>query len=542
MHSSSWLAVAWPRRSRREPSIGNANLPQDDRGPRLSALRRRLSKPRLAHHRDAPSARWHDRHDLRLSRPPRTRPLSRIRGVGRRFARLLAERHLGDGDPILLGSGGGQPRTLRHGADEFGGHSPRDGPRRRLCQPHEGRDHPAGRVGPLWRQLLVVRSPPRSRRIRPHHQCPLLPRDAARESLPFLSARSLAAVRCHAGADLLPQRFLLSRPQPRRGRRRRRVADSADPRARRDSPAHSAGNAAVHSAVGRGPRRGGADHRLCCAVADQPSLPQAPRPPGRPAHSPIHMSTAIRQSRGFHAATRLGCQISSNWTQPLVFVLYSVLRPLSAAFILVVMYRVISGGGANTAAYLAFLVSGVAFWSFVQYGFAGLSNGIAEDRGEYKMLKYVYTSPAHFYVYLLGRGLAQLASAVASALIVLVVATIALRLPIDPRHVNYPLLLGSSFLALLAVIGMAMAFGLLLLRAIDNHGYGEAGAGVLYVISGAIFPISVLPGILAAIASLSPLVYWMELIRRSLLGSQAIRMFPALSDADALLRPLLTTL
>jgi len=94
------------------------------------------------------------------------------------------------------------------------------------------------------------------------------------------------------------------------------------------------------------------------------------------------MSTAIRQWRGFKAATRLGWQISSNWTQPLVFVLYSVLRPLSAAFILVVMYRVISGGGANTAAYLAFLVSGAAFWSFVKYGFASLSNGIAEDRGE----------------------------------------------------------------------------------------------------------------------------------------------------------------
>jgi ABC-2 type transport system permease protein len=253
------------------------------------------------------------------------------------------------------------------------------------------------------------------------------------------------------------------------------------------------------------------------------------------------VSVAILQWRGFKAATRLGWQISSNWTRPLVFVLYSILRPLSAAFILVVMYRVISGGGANTAAYLAFLVSGVAFWSFVQYGFAGLSNGIAEDRGEYKMLKYIYTSPAHFYVYLLGRGLAQLASAVASALIVLVVATIALRLPIEVVRINYPLLLAASSLALLAVIGMAMAFGVLLLQARDAHGYGELGSGVLYVISGAIFPISVLPGVLAAVASLSPLVYWMELIRRSLLGSQAIRMFPALSDADVLLRLLATT-
>jgi ABC-2 type transport system permease protein len=253
------------------------------------------------------------------------------------------------------------------------------------------------------------------------------------------------------------------------------------------------------------------------------------------------VSETVAQWRGFKAATRLGWEISSNWTRPLMFVIYSVLRPLSGAFILVVMYRVISGGAPGTGAYLAFLVSGVAFWSFVQYGFSGLSNGIAEDRGEYKMLKYIYTSPAHFYVYLVGRGLAQLGSALASTVIVLVVATIALGLPIDPLRVNYALLIAGSMLAMLAVIGMAMAFGLMLLQAVDTHGYGELGASVLYVISGAIFPISVLPGILAAIASVSPLAYWMEIIRRSLLGGHAIRMFPALSDVDVLLRLVLTT-
>ena len=253
------------------------------------------------------------------------------------------------------------------------------------------------------------------------------------------------------------------------------------------------------------------------------------------------MIATIAQWRGFKAATWLGWEISSNWTRPLMFLIYSVLRPISAAFILVVMYRVISGRAPGTTDYLAFLVSGVAFWSFVQYGFAGLSNGMAEDRGEYRMLKYVYTSPVDFYLYLVGRGLAQLASAVASALIVLVVATIALGLPIDPLRVNYPLLVVGSVLALAAVIGMAMAYGFLQLQAVDAHGYGELGASVLYVISGAIFPITVLPGILATIASLSPLVYWMELIRRSLLGSHAIRMFPTLSDADVLLRLVVTT-
>ncbi len=248
------------------------------------------------------------------------------------------------------------------------------------------------------------------------------------------------------------------------------------------------------------------------------------------------MSIAIAQWRGFHAAVRLGWEISSNWTRPTMFVIYSILRPISGAFILVVMYRIISGGSPRTTAYLAFLVSGVAFWSFVQYGFAGLSNGISEDRGEYRMLKYIYISPVRFFVYLFGRGFAQLASAATSTLIVLAVATIALGLPINPVHVNYLLLLVGCLLALFTVISMAMAYGLLLLQGVDTHGYGELGASVLYVVSGAIFPITVLPGILASLASFSPFVYWMELIRRSLLGSEAIRMFPAMSDLDVLMR------
>src|SRR6202022_1600288 len=89
--------------------------------------------------------------------------------------------------------------------------------------------------------------------------------------------------------------------------------------------------------------------------------------------------------------------------------------------------------------------------------------------------------------------------------------------------------------------GSARGVCLFVLQAVDAHGYGELGAGVLYVISGAIFPVSVLPGLLATLASLSPLVYSMEIIRRSLLGTSAVRMFPALSDGDVLLRLLVTT-
>jgi ABC-2 type transport system permease protein len=250
--------------------------------------------------------------------------------------------------------------------------------------------------------------------------------------------------------------------------------------------------------------------------------------------------TLLGTWRGFAAATRLGWTISSNWAQPFVFLIYTVLRPISGALILVVMYRFITGNRASTVTYLAFLVTGISFWGLVQNCLAGLANGIGEDRGFYKMLKYAYLAPLPFPLYLVGRGLAQLGLGLISAVIVLALATVALQLPIDPLHVNYILLVLASAIAMAAVMGIALTYGLLLLGARDSHGYGEIGAQVLYIVSGAIFPIAILPGPLAAAAAASPLVYWMELVRRSLLGTHALRMFPALSDGTVLLRLVLT--
>ena len=42
---------------------------------------------------------------------------------------------------------------------------------------------------------------------------------------------------------------------------------------------------------------------------------------------------------------RLGWQMEANWTDPLLFFIYSVAKPLASALILVVMLEVISGGG-----------------------------------------------------------------------------------------------------------------------------------------------------------------------------------------------------
>ncbi len=48
--------------------------------------------------------------------------------------------------------------------------------------------------------------------------------------------------------------------------------------------------------------------------------------------------------RSFRTASWLGWQIESNWTDPFLFAVYSIVKPLSGAAILVVMYTVITGG------------------------------------------------------------------------------------------------------------------------------------------------------------------------------------------------------
>jgi len=244
---------------------------------------------------------------------------------------------------------------------------------------------------------------------------------------------------------------------------------------------------------------------------------------------------------GYTTAVRLGWAVSSNWTRPLTFVVYTVLRPISGALILVVMYLVITGGRANTRTYLAFLVIGVAFWAFVTEGMSDFALGILEDRGRFRMLKYAYLAPLRFPVFLVGRASSKLTSAAASVLIVLVVATVGLRLPINPLDVNYGLLAIACLLAFISVLAFAIALSLVLLAGRDTHGYGEVVAQVLYVFSGAIFPISVLPGPLAFVASLSPLVYWLELARRAILHGRVYEMFPSLSDGEVLARLVLAT-
>lgn len=237
--------------------------------------------------------------------------------------------------------------------------------------------------------------------------------------------------------------------------------------------------------------------------------------------------------RTVRVAYWLGWQVESNWTDPLLFFIYSIARPLGGALILVFMYFVVSPGGRGDM--LGFFLVGTAFWPFVIAGMMGMAWGIISDREHWKTLKYVYTSPISYRAYLVGRSLAQATSATAATAITLLFGRWVLHVPLHMNTMNIPYALVSFALGITSII----ALGFVVVSAAMSIS-GEAwrmpeGVGAaLYLVCGAIFPVTVLPAVLQNVAKAIPLTWWLEGMRRALLGSDVVRSFPWASDAQVL--------
>ncbi|HUI87095.1 MAG TPA: ABC transporter permease [Anaerolineales bacterium] len=239
-------------------------------------------------------------------------------------------------------------------------------------------------------------------------------------------------------------------------------------------------------------------------------------------------SNRVEIWRSFWVATWLGWQIESNWTQPFLFAIYSIIKPLAGAAILVVMYSVITQGNFNTPIF-PYLYYGNAFYQYVAAILTGVSWAVIDDREHYKTLKYMYIAPINIPLYWLGRGVARFLTGSISVLITIAFGVAFLHVPLNLATVNWPLFIVALFIgvSMLAMMGLILASITLL---IAHHFFliGEAVAGALFLLSGAIFPLEVLPAWIRPVGFAVPITYWLELMRRSLIGNVA-QAFPTLS-------------
>ncbi len=239
----------------------------------------------------------------------------------------------------------------------------------------------------------------------------------------------------------------------------------------------------------------------------------------------------IRRSdrlRTFIIAAWLGWQIESNWADPLLFAIYSIARPLASVLILVVMYSVITNGATQQPIF-GYIYLGNALYILVGQVISGVSWSVFEDRERYRTMKQIHTTPMDGYAYLLGRGVARLLIGSVSVIITIGFGIIVFKLPILLGNANWVLFFASTLLGVisLACLGVIIG-GLSMMMARHFDSVGELIAGALYLFTGAIFPLDVLPVFLRPIGFIFPVTYWLEVARRALLGPNATK-FPTLS-------------
>ncbi len=173
---------------------------------------------------------------------------------------------------------------------------------------------------------------------------------------------------------------------------------------------------------------------------------------------------------------------------------------------------------------------------------SGFVWAVLDDRERYRMLKYVVLSAVRFLPFLVGRASAQLVAATAGCLVTLLVGVVFLGVQINLATIDWRLLVPVMAVGLASIVALGLAVaGLCLTVRREAWSYPEAIAGGLYLLSGVIFPPDVLPTFLQPVALALPTTWWLEGVRRALLGVSTPGLLAGFPDSMVLLALCATT-
>lgn len=246
--------------------------------------------------------------------------------------------------------------------------------------------------------------------------------------------------------------------------------------------------------------------------------------------------------RTLRLAAWLGWQLETNWASPWLFALYMLVKPVCGSLMLVGMFYAVNkaaqdgligtvGRAGIAPEFLPFMYVSNACYGLVGTVMFGLSYAVVRDREHYRMLKYVYISPAHFQTYFLGRGASRALEGVIGGVLNITVGLILFHQVRAAVGIDWAWLL-----AYLLIGGMMLwACGMLLAAACLNMSrngmfLSEGVAGLVYLLSGVVFPLGALPEWVRPISLSLPTTYWLEGMRRALMGPVPDRLRGPLSD------------
>jgi len=223
----------------------------------------------------------------------------------------------------------------------------------------------------------------------------------------------------------------------------------------------------------------------------------------------------------------IGWKVESNWTDPFVFLAYMIAKPMASVLMIGLIFLIGSdAAGTMNQQFFFYTFTGAIFFIYPTTLAISLGYLMHEDRAKYEVLKQIYIAPESIKPYIFGRVIASSVNATVSVIAAFVIGTVifstffGLDLGINALQVNYPLLVGTILLGIIA-----FGFLGLLLCAINlvsfklQYSLSEYTTGFLFLLSGVVFPVSVLPTVAQEVGYALPTTYFLNLVRSSLLGS-----------------------
>jgi len=239
----------------------------------------------------------------------------------------------------------------------------------------------------------------------------------------------------------------------------------------------------------------------------------------------------------FLTAAWLGWQVESNWADPFVFLVYSIVSPLSRAAILVVMYLVIRGNDFSNPEFVNMYL-GNALFGLIGNVVNSIAGGIVEEREHYRTLKYLYVAPIKITVYLIGRGLAAMAVALFSFVAAILFAAVFLKMPINLVAINWQMLIFGTLFGFVSFVSLGLFLAGWALTIKSNPWVlGQSFVSLFFFVSGAVFPLSVIFGNTQWPGYLFPVGFWLVLTRRAIVPGigHSFAMYQNLTDTQLLL-------
>jgi ABC-2 type transport system permease protein len=209
------------------------------------------------------------------------------------------------------------------------------------------------------------------------------------------------------------------------------------------------------------------------------------------------------------------------WVWEVVWLVYSIVSTLSIGYLASGLGAVGgSGARADIAGVQLYLLIGSLLWSYLSLVFFEVSFAIAWERWE-GTIEYTFMAPVRRVTHLLGICSFAIVYAMVRSVIILIVVGFAFRL--DLSHADILAALVVLAAATLPVLGLGIFTSILpLLSPEKGEQMTVAVQGVLLLVSGVYYPLTVLPNVLRVVGQASPLTYTLTGIRSALLDHAGV--------------------